>query len=256
MNQPNSTSRPTDEALAMQAEWRQEPDSLAREEARRALELLSQAAATSSGQSTDQNLPALPDSLRKKWEDMCVASAPPPVSRKEQRREAAIPSIGSRFFQWLLQPRGLAVAGGTCALMLAAIFFLGQPSPVAGPEFSGNAPILTRGSETSANEEDQSPAPVWLVAPASLEEQAAGARSELARAFPGRDVQRVETSDAAMAEAELRPRLIVIDLATRTVTAWSGGELAGTFALGQESSVISRLEDADEKLNDSPATSR
>lgn len=251
MNHATPQSRPTAEALALQAEWRNEPASLTREEAGRALEALSQAAAEPFSSSTTEPLPAVPDDLRAQWQTLCAATTAP------SRSPAPPDTAWTRFWQWVRQPRGLAFAAGGCAAVFAALFFLSQSlDPLTGPGPDGATPPVLRGNDTAVAEDDDTPAPVWLVAPASLTEQAATAHSELARAFPGRAVTQVDSSDAAMAEVELHPRLIIIDLTTRTVTAWRGGELAGTFALGQDTSVITRLEDADEKLASPPLVPR
>ncbi len=255
MSQSLQPSRPTEEALALQAEWRETPPTPARAEAEHALAWLSQAAADTTRPPAKDDVPPLPDDLRAKWEGIAGAVAPPRVTPVVSREKSAAPSRWRRLVETWLTPRGLAYAGGACAAALALGLFLAHEfGTPGGSEGATGGPTVIRGGTSGVD--DGAPAPVLLVVPETLATAAEAAEEELARAFPEREISRVDTSDAAMAAAELRPRLVIIDLSTRTVTAWSGGELSATFALGDSGSVISRLEDADEKLETDPRPER
>lgn len=241
------------ESHALEAEWRGEPPSAAREDARRALHTLAKAAAETAGQKPEDATPPLPAGLRGQWQEAYgspqpARPAPAPVRAKPQH---------PRLREWVaaaFSARGLAWGGGVCAavLVLSLLLFNQGMPPSAGGDASG--PVVTRGPGGDASFTDEGPAVVILVSPAEKTALKDAVLSSIGVAFPGRAVVPAATAAEAETQAASVARAVMLDLGSGLATAWAGGKRVADFSLaGMESrseAVISIIEDADETLDE------
>lgn len=249
-------AQPTSEAWALRAEWREEPPSLARDEAGRALEALAKAAGETAGAvSADDDVPPVPDDLRSRWTgaygrpaeavERCRPEQPPVDDRRAQGV--------SDWLASLFHPRRAAWAGGAGAVVTALVMMLSQDG--AGPAsgaLSEPGPRL-RGQGAVAGVE---PALIALIDPSSAGAAGEEVLAVVRQAFPGRDLRVLAGAHEAAAVARSEPRLVVVNLASGLVTAWSGGELVEEFppsAGAATARVIGQIESADESLEKSLA---
>jgi hypothetical protein len=240
-------ARPTPEAWALRADWRQEPPSLAREEAGHALGALAKAAAETAGAVVSDEVPPVPEELRSRWAEAYGRPdpVPVPVRTADDRRDKR--SI-DRMAAWLF-PRGAVWVGGAGAATAAVFLAVSQQDADRPAGFGAGGPLRLRGGGTVVEGEAAS---IVVIVPAGAGTEVAGVSAVVRQAFPGRDVRVVAGADEAAAAARSGRPVVVVNPGSGLVTAWRGGQLGEEFPPvdggGGSSGVISRIESADEWL--------
>jgi len=257
-NRPGPPEQPTPEAWALRAEWRKQPPSLAREQAGRGLEALGQTAAGVAGAAVSEEVPPVPEELRARWAEAYgrpTGEERRPANRESEARGVEARGEGGRW-DWLaalLTPRRVAWSGGVGAAAAMLSIVMVQEQIPSGTGERVPAGVVTR--SPSAAPAGGETAPVAVIAPAAAEAMKDGVVFVLAQAFPGRPVNVLASAHEAAALAQREPRLIVINLGSGLVTAWSGGRLADEFPLAAGSTpdaVVDQVESADENLEAAP----
>jgi hypothetical protein len=232
----------------LRAEWREEPPTMAREEAGRALDALGRAAAELKGPAADE-VPPLPEELRSRWAEAYgrpAAEAGSERPSRDERRERQ----GQSFSEWLgalITPRRMALAGGAGAAMAAVMLMISQETDTSGS--TGDLVAVHDVLRGSGRIDASDAAPVAIIAPAPAEEAKAGLLAVLREAYPVRQVVVLASANEAAAMAQKEARLVVVNLGSGLVTAWRGGQLADEFPLSAGAtprSVIDQVESADE----------
>jgi hypothetical protein len=250
-NLQRSDARPTPEAWALRAEWRSEPPSLAREEADRALAALDRAAGETAGAPEGEPAPPVPEDLRSRWAETYGRPVPDEVS--DRRVGPASEAVRQwSFSSWLagvLEPRRILWIGGAAAAAIL-VMILAPPggTPTVAPNLAPSHAIRGSGGGVAGD-----PSPIVVIAPAGAEEVNAATLQALRDAYPKRTLHVVSQADEAAAHAQRGPTVVVVNLASGMVTAWSGGELAGEFPAAVATApvgarVVSQIESADETL--------
>lgn len=221
---------------------------MAREDAGRALEALGRAAADSVGATADE-VPPVPEDLRSRWAEAYGRPAPemvPVRPPRDDRQERSFLEWAGSFFT----PRRMAWAGGAGAAMAAVLMMLSQEPGISNvPGGAGLSSDLTRGV---ARVDPGEPALVAIIAPAAAEKEKTFVLAALKDAYPVRRVIVLASANDAAALAQAEPRLVVVNLGSGLVTAWSAGQLADEFpraATGTPAGVIDQIESADERLD-------
>ncbi len=253
---------PAPEAWALRAEWRDEPPSLARSEAERALSSLERVAEDGASAVSADETPPVPDDLRSRWAE---AYGRPEETDGIRVPAPSIPEAGrprdGGFADWLgslWSPRGLAWAGGAAAAVAVLAAILSQfDNPGVVPS-GGSGELATRGVPDTAG---RAPAPVVVVAAEPAVDGLDSLMAVLKQAYPNRPVRVVAGADeAAAAAAQSEGGLVVVDLVGGLVTAWSGGTLGGEFPARSGERVaadfVSGIESADDLLNRTDAGAR
>ena len=246
---------PTPEAWALRAEWRQEPPSLAREQAGYALQVLTKAAAETAGAIDTEDIPPVPEELRARWAEAYGRPAEVPASSGTAPvRPTPVPADAHREKRWIdrvawwLSPRGAAWVGGAGAATTAVFLMMSQQD--AGMPAGAGAPLRLRGGGAVAA--DEAASVVVIVPAAARSAVAAGVPDVVRQAFPGRDVRVVAGADEAASAARGEAPVVVVNAASGFVTAWRGGRLGEEFPVADgdagAAGVISRIESADEWL--------
>jgi len=142
----------------------------------------------------------------------------------------------------------MAWGGGVgAAVAVAMVFFQDGGAGASGP--SASLGMVTRGGPAAGG--GGVAVPVAVIAPVGAAEMKDGVVALLQEAFPGRRVSVLASANEAAAVAQRESRLVVVNLGSGLVTAWSGGQLADEFPLGSgatPASVIGQVESADERL--------
>lgn len=250
---PNDFSPAASESHALEAEWRAEPPSSAREDARRALQSLAKAASENAGSKPGEAAPPLPQGLRDKWQEAYGRPQPAQASlpvRATPPRPGIAGWVAAAF-----SARGLAWGGGVCAAVLVfslLLFNQGMP-PQPGGHPPGQAVTRGHGGEVSPAPAE-APAVVLLAAPVEKAALKDAVASVIQAAFPGRAVSLAASLAEAEAQAAREARAVVLDLGASSAAAWAGGRRVADFSLdgveARPETAVSRIEDADEKLDE------
>lgn len=244
---------PAAESHALEAEWRAEPPSAAREDARRALQALAKAASENAGRKPGEATPPLPAGLRDKWQE---AYGRPQSAQAPAPGRATLPR--ARIADWVaaaFSARGLAWGGGVCAAVLVvSLLLFNQGMP---PQPGGHSPgqVVTRGHGGEVSPApDEAPAVVILAGPEEKKALKDAVASVIQAAFPGRAVSFAASLAEAEAQAAREARAVVLDLGASSAAAWAGGRRVADFSLdgveARPEAAVSRIEDADEKLDE------